>query len=54
MKKVGKFIGTWFPNWRTMNQKYTEGTKYNQESQIAKDPYAYTGKVVPGTIKVVL
>jgi hypothetical protein len=54
MKKIGKFIGSWFPNLKLLNQTYTDMSKYDRSEVVINDPYAYTGKVVPGTIKVVL
>lgn len=54
MKKIGIFMGTLFPTLRLLDQKFTEGTKYDQTELIRSDPYMYTGKIVPGTIKVIL
>lgn len=42
------------PNLKIMDQKFTDGTKFNQSDTIRSDPHSYTGKIVPGTIRVVL
>lgn len=54
LKKIGKFIGWCTPNLKIMDQKFTEGTKFDQTETIKSDPFGYTGKIVPGTIRVVL
>lgn len=54
MKSIGKFIGTWFPSLKLMEQTYTNMTKYYQGDRMQKDPYVYNGKVIIGSIKVVL
>lgn len=54
MKKIGKLIGSWFPTAKLVNQTFTSMTKYDQTQRILDDPYIYKGKVIPGTIKVVL
>lgn len=54
MKKVGKLIGYLFPIFKVVDQKFDGMTKYDQTQRILDDPYVYKGKVIPGTIKVVL
>jgi hypothetical protein len=54
MKKVGKLIGYLFPTFKVVDQKFDGMTKYDQTQRILDDPYVYKGKVIPGTIKVVL
>lgn len=54
MKKVGRFIGTWFPKIKLVDQKFTEGCKYDQTKLMMEDPYVYKGKVIPGSIRALL
>lgn len=54
MKKVGKTLGSLFPTLKLVNQTFDSMTKYDQSEYYQKDPYVYKGKVIPGTIKVVL
>lgn len=54
MKKIGKFIGSWFPTVKLTNQVFTSMTKFNQTDRIMADPYLYKDRVIPGSVKVVL
>lgn len=54
MKKIGKTMGSWFPRLKLLNQTFDSATKYDITSVYENDPYLYKGKIIPGSIKVVL
>lgn len=54
MKKIGKLLGAWVPRLKIVNQNFGGATKYDQTDRMLKDPHFYNGKVVPGTVKMVL
>ena len=54
MKKVGKFIGTYFPKLKLVNQTFNNQSKFDQTERINADPNIYKDKVIPGSVKVVL
>lgn len=54
MKKIGKLLGACAPRLKIVDQTFGSATKYDQTERILQDPYGYTGKVVPGSIKVIL
>ena len=54
MKKIGKFMGTFFPKLKLVSQTFNSQSKFDQTERINNDPYIYKDKVIPGSIKVVL
>ena len=54
MKKLGWLVGACFPTLKMVNQTFEGSTKYDQTERILQDPYSYNGKVVPGSVKMVL
>ncbi len=54
MKKFGKALGFFLPTFKFISQTYDSGNRYKMGHHITADKLNYTGKVVPGSIRVVL
>ncbi|KRX02516.1 hypothetical protein PPERSA_11856 [Pseudocohnilembus persalinus] len=54
-KKIARCIGSFLPRIRTVPQSRGQSSKNPQISEDAeKNPYIYTGKVIPGSVKTIL